>query len=491
MKIKTAEEIKSAARLEATPHETETADRGRVNSDADGKQAHAPNYRKDSATSEYLAGNGEHEHEETEDKGPQPLAYAGPPWPSPMGADALHGLTGDIVRRIEPHTESDPAAILVQFLIAFGNVAGRGAHWIAESTPHFTNEFAVIVGESSIARKGTSLDRVLSLFLQADKYWTDHRTASGLVSGEGLIFHIRDPRFDPEGQVEDPGIKDKRLFVCESEFAQVLSSGARKDNTLSVVIRNAWDGKKLRSLAKNSGKGGDIATDPHVSIVGHIVHEELKAKLANHDAVNGVVNRFLWACSRRSKHLPFGGNLKAEDCEDLTAKIHTAIAWAKDRGEIGFSEQASELWADCYPGLNQPVPGVFGSAVSRAPAHVRRVAVIYALLDCADKVDVCHLKAALAVWRYCYASAEFLFGGLSQKARDVFERLRSAYPAEMSKTDLFKEFRNNISAGELAKSLDELRKAGMAASRREQNHGAPSELWRACEPSPTSNGAKL
>ena len=413
--------------------------------------------------------------------GHEPKPYSGPPWPSKLDRAAFHGLAGEIVKRIEPHTEADEAALLLQFLIAFGNVAGRGAHWFAEATPHFTNEFAVIVGESSVARKGTSLDRVMGFFLLADKHWTTHRTASGLVSGEGLIFSIRDDRLDTEGEVEEAGVEDKRLFVCESEFAQVLSSGGRKDNTLSVVIRNAWDGKTLRSLAKNSGKGGDTATNPHVSIVGHIVHEELKAKLANHDAVNGVVNRFLWVCSRRSKHLPFGGSLRPESCTDLASRLHTAIAWAKDRGEMGFTEEAGKRWEQLYPELNQPEPGVFGAAVGRAPAHVRRLALIYALLDREPIVDLVHLDAAFAVWRYCYDSAQFLFGGLSGRARDIYERLRATYPGEMSRTDIFKSCGNHIRADELASALEELSRQKLASSRRVPCAGAPSELWRLCE----------
>ena len=38
-------------------------------------------------------------------------------WPAPLGDDALHRLAGDIVKTIEPHSETDPAALLVKFNI--------------------------------------------------------------------------------------------------------------------------------------------------------------------------------------------------------------------------------------------------------------------------------------------------------------------------------------------------------------------------------------
>src|SRR5262249_11903434 len=46
---------------------------------------------------------------------PQPA-----PWPK-LDGEAMHGLAGEIVRAIEPETESDPVAVLGQMLVAFGN----------------------------------------------------------------------------------------------------------------------------------------------------------------------------------------------------------------------------------------------------------------------------------------------------------------------------------------------------------------------------------
>jgi hypothetical protein len=47
-----------------------------------------------------------------------------PPWPA-LDEAAYWGLAGEIVRTIEPHTESDPVALLVQFLIMVGNAIGH------------------------------------------------------------------------------------------------------------------------------------------------------------------------------------------------------------------------------------------------------------------------------------------------------------------------------------------------------------------------------
>jgi hypothetical protein len=49
--------------------------------------------------------------------------FAEPAWPV-LHDGAYYGLAGEIVRSIEPHSEADPVAILLQFLAAFGNAVG-------------------------------------------------------------------------------------------------------------------------------------------------------------------------------------------------------------------------------------------------------------------------------------------------------------------------------------------------------------------------------
>ncbi len=60
-------------------------------------------------------------------------------YPDPVAEVAFHGPLGDLVRAIEPHTEADPVALLIQGLVLFGNVIGRGPYFLAESDRHHGN----------------------------------------------------------------------------------------------------------------------------------------------------------------------------------------------------------------------------------------------------------------------------------------------------------------------------------------------------------------
>jgi hypothetical protein len=235
---------------------------------------------------------------------------------------ALIGLAGYVVRTIEPHTEADNAALLVQFLAGFGSLVGKTAYFQVGADKHYTKINAVIVGASARARKGTSWSEIERLLIRVDETFRDCNQ-NGLSSGEGLIYHVRDEQVvkkpikkngiitEYQDEIIDAGASEKRAFVIEPEFARVLQSMKREGNTLSSVIRQAWDTDRLHVMTKNPVK----ATEAHVSIVGHITKTELIRNLEETETANGFANRFLWICARRSKYLPDGGNLAESDLD--------------------------------------------------------------------------------------------------------------------------------------------------------------------------------
>src|SRR5207244_1549654 len=158
------------------------------------------------------------------------------------------GVAGDFVEIASPHSEGDPAALLVQFLAAVGNTFGRDPHVQIEGDTHPGNLYVAIVGNTSSGRKGTSWGRVKQVMELADPSWVDNNITGGLSSGEGLIWNVRDPHFKqlsvtdddgrPTGEYDevmaDEGIEDKRLFIYETEFSKVLRVMKREASIVSV-----------------------------------------------------------------------------------------------------------------------------------------------------------------------------------------------------------------------------------------------------------------
>jgi hypothetical protein len=402
-------------------------------------------------------------------------------WPE-MDAAAYHGLAGEVVNTIDPHTESDRVAILTQFLATFGNVVGSNPYFQVEATKHRANIFVLLIGKSSKARKGTSMDRVAAFFLPADPTWP--RPRGGLSSAEGLIMEVRDQieKWDAKDKtfnVVDPGVTDKRCMVVESEFAAVLRNAERTGNKLSQTLRDAWDCKPLGSLTKNSPLK---ATNSHISIVGHITEEELRMNLTRTDMANGYANRHLFALVKRSKLLPDGGDLSDKEVARLSDLIAKAIEHAKPCGRVERSDEARELWHKIYSTLSGEQPGLVGSVVARAEAQVTRLALIYALLDCSDKIEVTHLNAALAVWEYCETSAVRIFGKMvgDPVADELLRALHQAGAGGLTRTALRDLFSRSLSPGHLGTSLDLLRSRGLARMEigtTGPKGGRPAETW--------------
>jgi hypothetical protein len=112
-------------------------------------------------------------------------------WPTLEG-DALHGLAGQVIDVLAPHTESSHAALLLDFLASFGSAAGAAPHAFADGAEHPARLNVLIVGETARARKGTSRSNIARVMAAADPAWSAHRVLSGLASGEGLIAAVSD-----------------------------------------------------------------------------------------------------------------------------------------------------------------------------------------------------------------------------------------------------------------------------------------------------------
>lgn len=377
-------------------------------------------------------------------------------WPAPPETPAFHGLAGEFVKVIEPETESDPVALLGQFLVHFGIVIGRSACFRVEADRHFANENLVLIGSTSKGRKGASYGHVRRTYKAVDSVWAQKRVLTGLASGGGLISAVRDPvekqvtlqaRGKPRRKKRvqtDPGEPDKRLLVYEPEFANVLKQIKRADNTLSAVIRQAWEDGNLGILTKNSPLR---ATGAHVGVLGHITDVELIRYLTATEAANGFGNRFIWLVSRRSKTLPGGGQPNSQALDSIHVRLNEAIQFARGIGEVRRDKEADEYWRGIYEELAKERAGLAGHLLGRSEAHTMRLALIYALLDRCTSIGIDHLKAAYALWRFAERSVQHVFGDslgdpLADKLLNILRY--EAGPMGLTTTDLSNRLGNNV-----------------------------------------------
>ena len=406
------------------------------------------------------------------------------PWPEALSAEAYIGLAGEFIRLVAPETEGDPCALLIAFLTAMGSIMGRDAYMQVGATRHHANLFTVLVAESSKGRKGTVMDETKRFAKMVDST-IESRMRSGLSSGEGLIEAVRDPRHDDaapakkdvlsRNAIVDKGVEDKRLLVTESEMGGALQAAGRDGNTLSATLRLAWDGDTLQTLARSNK---NVCREPHISIFGNITLDELQRLLTSTDRNNGFANRFLWVCARRSQALPWGGKVDVAALQTLANRAAVCLVMARHYGSCGWLPDAASLWAKEYPRLSDGRPGLAGAMSARAEAQTLRMALIYAVIDGSNNIDVPHLRAALEVWRYCQESVDYCFGSTSGNATsDSILKLLISTPEGATLTQVSNHFGRNRKSAELQAALATLKAAGKAWSESRKTGGKAAEVW--------------
>ena len=295
----------------------------------------------------------------------------------------------------------------------------------------------------------------------------------GAITRRLTACHTSTPEI---GLVTSRGRRDC-ASLPKGHFASTLSALSRHGNTLSAIMRHAWDSASIQVLTK---KSPIRATGTHISLIVHVTREELVRQLQTTEKASGFANRFLWIAVTRSKLLPDGGKLSDLDLEPLVDDVIRKVEFARAIHCIERDAEASEVWRGVYPQLSEGKLGLLGAATSRAEAHVMRFACIYALLDEAREIQKEHLMAALALWEYSEASARFIFGDAlgDPLADDLLRSLRAARKG-LTRTQINDMLSRNVSAREITRALAQLAESGLAAMKPEETGGRPAERWRA------------
>ena len=328
----------------------------------------------------------------------------------------LYGLIGEIARAGSAATEANPYAIALNAMVYLGCAAGRRPYMSIGDTFHHARLYGLHIGRSGVARKGDAVSlvrRIAQRVGEIDRFVAPQIHMGGLSTREGLAFLIHDGYMD--GKTEVPAMEDKRLWVVESEFVNVLQQGKREGNTLSAAVRDCWDGNSIKPATKGTQMW---ATDPHVCLSAAITPFELLAKVGANDLSNGFMNRFLPIFAERTQVVPFPvatadaviNELASRVCEML--KFCGSGRWVeRNMLYVSLSGEAKALWEELYCGEldNRSHGERINTLIERRAPMLRRIAMLMALTDCSSTVEVRHLNAALAWIRYSIESVKYVF----------------------------------------------------------------------------------
>jgi hypothetical protein len=357
----------------------------------------------------------------------------------PRAVDAmLYGLAGDVGRTAAATTEANPYAVCMGFMSFLSAMAGRDIYLPVGNTRHHPRLFTLHVGRSSRGRKGDALSLAHRIRHAIDKREFERGTVGGSLLGqvhtgglstrEGLVMFIRDGYM--QGKEEVPAVADKRLWVVESEFSNVLHQARRDGNTLSASLRDAWDGVSIKPATKSSPTW---ASDPHIAIAAAITPTELVELMKARELSNGFANRFIIFWAERERLIPFPSAVSEAVLLDLAERTEVVLrfmrgdypASADNRGMI-LDHDARAAYGRLYASLNATTGStrLDGILERRAPMLLR-MAMLFALTDQTLTIEVRHIEAAHAWVTYWINSVRYVFGEAADEASAV-ERQESA-----------------------------------------------------------------
>jgi putative DNA primase/helicase len=347
--------------------------------------------------------------------------HRNPPQPAET---CLYGLVGDVARAGSAETETNPYAIAANFMAYLSCAIGRDPYLPIGNTWHHARLFVLHIGRSGRGRKGDAVAltiRLAQAVQQLKPEFAPQIHRGGLSSREGLVALIHDGY--RQGGQNIPAIDDKRLWVIESEFSNILHHGRGKGNTLSAALRDCWDGICLKPATKSNRL---YASNPHVCISGAITPHELMALMTSREMTNGLANRFLMIWAERSEILPFPKETPQITIDALALRVMQILEFARtakhdDFLRMDLTPQAQRRYAQFYLGeLNDNSAGNrVTSLMERHAPMLLRMAMLFALTDLQLNIDVEHIEVAMAWIRYTNESARYVFNSASDEVKIV------------------------------------------------------------------------
>jgi len=361
------------------------------------------------------------------------LVEPDPNTPPPVATDAMfYGIVGEVGRAAAQDTEVNPVAAAAAFLSYLSAQVGRDVYMAVGNTFHHARLFTCHVGRSGRGRKGDAISlthRIRSRIEQVHCLTHGHYHGGGLSTREGLALLIHDGY--TQGKTEVPPINDKRLWIVENEFANVLHQSKRDGNTLSAALRDAWDGMSIKPAIKSARIW---ASDPHIALHVSVTPGELRELMTTRELSNGFANRFLMLWAERSGVEPFPRPATVDTVNDLASRTASVIDFAKgdypsakETRRMEMADAARNAWSGIYCRLTQPdATETLTGLLERSAPYALRLAMLFALTDKALTVDKQHLDAALAWVKYTRDSVRYVFTSAAELSESETDRDNAA-----------------------------------------------------------------
>ena len=369
-------------------------------------------------------------------------------FPAPPSEAAFGGLLGSMVEDLAAGTDASRVGLLGSLLAFCGALVPGRAYWNREQT---SSPFIALVGESSIGRKGTAMNRVADAMADAVQIVTVNRAVlDGVNSGEGLVtaLHYKREHFASEPTVG---------LILEEEYATLMASRGREGSTLDMKMRQAFDGGPLSNRRSGDTK---VVTPPYwLPALVAITPIELRQRLEPGAMQSGSANRWLYLPVVRRPMVPTN-EIPAFGEENRERLVAAHRAAANRPPEVIVDPAVGQLLRNYEDFLHAHETGLGRDLTKRFPAIAFRVALVHALVESSRLVTIDHVDRGLALTEYARRGVTWIFGDTigNPDAGLMFRHLQAA--GSLSRTTINRQIVRDPIRRQAA--IDELIRIGRA-----------------------------
>lgn len=350
-------------------------------------------------------------------------------YPEPPEA-AFYGWFKRYVDLMHPTTEASRGFHLVCALTVAGSVVGRRVAAWYNSERLYPNQYSLLVGPTGSSRKGTSMKRAYRL--------PEYRGRS-----------LRNAHPKPFERVSNVGsgasvVKTLKEFpntLLTLEEATTLFSNMRRQGGDELIDRmiEAWD--TPATLQDNVKNNPNTATDFFLSMLAGTQPGRLEDSLGANEIDSGLANRLGIFFGVRRELVAIAPDVDEIASAALYTDLYHSVHSYPEGGTLRMDDEAAAVWETWYRAYSEEQCSEDELSMRiRHPDMAQKWALLFAITDRAESIQLPHLTAAFAILDWMWAGIKRRlpsWGGTQDRKIEemIFQKLRE-HGRPMKKRDL-------------------------------------------------------
>jgi hypothetical protein len=332
--------------------------------------------------------------------------------PAPFPERCIIGSCEKWIRTLEPRGEWPRAFLFEEWRMIHSMATARSA-WFGAGKPRFPHCHDLLIGESGITHKNTSIYRAAGLIkLMRPKYLV----FDNVSSIEGVLERMDEAR------------QSIALIAC-GEYSYFAATSKRQGTSnITPVFNDAYDGKDPLTITR---KNPPIIDQPFLNLVAGCTPAWISEYVDKEGTDLGRFNRYVVFYADQDRDIPRPEHLTTEEQEEFARlfgeKLNQVIT---SPAPFDFEFEARvhfDEWFFRHRKRLRSLPDNLRKLLEREDDQVQIQAIIYAAADGRRVVSLRDMEASIALIEWSGDNKLQLFGEVEFNQDQRLERLMHAW----------------------------------------------------------------